>query len=85
VLKNRVPQEIEDVIVALAIEQPVCGQRRIANELKKRGSAMTWRHDQTRRLEAKSAQEGSGSPPHRPACAACGRRCIRAGLLEPFI
>jgi hypothetical protein len=27
VLKNRVPQDIEDAITALAIEQPACGQR----------------------------------------------------------
>jgi transposase InsO family protein len=72
VLKNRTPIEIEQAVVALAIDQPAWGQVRISEALKRRGLSISpagvrcvWlRHDLTsikhrlKALEAKVAQEG---------------------------
>ena len=41
ILKNRVAPEIENAVVALAIEQPAWGQVRVSNELLRRGMTVT--------------------------------------------
>jgi hypothetical protein len=76
--RNRVPQEVEDAVVALAVEQPAFGQGRIANEPRKRGLTVSRRrtlrlaasrrgdHEQTAQaLEAKSGQESLEGGPWR--------------------
>src|SRR5215211_7296153 len=72
ILKNRTAPEIEQAVVAMAIEQPAWGQVRVSEALKRRGLSISpagvrcvWqRHDLTamklrlKALEAKTAQEG---------------------------
>src|SRR5246127_2836301 len=72
ILKNRTPIEIEQAVVALAIDQPAWGQVRVSEALKRRGLSISpagvrcvWqRHDLTsmklrlKALEAKMAQDG---------------------------
>jgi hypothetical protein len=40
-VRNRIAEEIEKAVVELAIEEPAWGQVRMANELKKRGMAIS--------------------------------------------
>ena len=71
-LKNRIEKEIEEIVVAYAVEQPAYGQLRASNELRKKGTIVSpstirgvWlRHDletfqkRLKALEAKVAQDG---------------------------
>ena len=72
VLKNRIALEIEQAVVALALEQPAWGQLRVAEALKRQGVSVSaagvrcvWqRHDlettkkRLKALEARMAQDG---------------------------
>lgn len=71
-LKNRVPDHVEQAVIALAIENPALGQVRVSQQLQQRGLIVSpsgvrsiWlRHDletlkkRLQALEAKAAQEG---------------------------
>lgn len=72
-LKNRAAPEVEEAVVALAVDQPTWGQARVSNELRQRGISVSafgvrciWqRHDlenmkkRLKALEARMAQDGA--------------------------
>ncbi len=41
ILKNRTPAEVEEAVVAIAIEQPAWGQVRVAEAVKRRGLSIS--------------------------------------------
>jgi hypothetical protein len=72
IIKNRVPEAVEQAVIALAIENPALGQKRASFELAQRGILVSstgvrsiWQRNdlesmkkRLKALEAKSAQDG---------------------------